>query len=200
MIAKIIEHMGTMPYVDPSGNEYRYGEFFPTTISPFPYNETIAQEYFPVHEKDAIQKGYAWRESKDKSYQPTTQLANIPSSIKEVEETIAQELIACGHDGACGHQCTKAFRIIPSELQLLKKLNIPIPGLCVNCRHYERLKERNPFKLYNRQCDCDYKKFKNSTAHPHHPEGRCSNKFETTYPPDHPEIVYCEQCYNAEIV
>ena len=36
--------------------------------------------------------------------------------------------------------------------------------------------------------------------HEHHEEGPCANEFETNYAPDRPEVVYCEQCYNAEIV
>ena len=27
----------------------------------------------------------------------------------------------------------------------------------------------------------------------------CKNEFETSYAPDRPEIVYCEQCYNEEV-
>jgi hypothetical protein len=36
------------------------------------------------------------------------------------------------------------------------------------------------------------------TNHSH--EGKCPVEFETSYAPDRKEIVYCEQCYNAEVV
>lgn len=39
LVPKIIEHMKKT-------NEW--GEFFPSSISPFGYNETVAQEYFPI--------------------------------------------------------------------------------------------------------------------------------------------------------
>jgi len=32
------------------------GEFFPITMSPFAYNETIAQEYFPLGKAEIIEK------------------------------------------------------------------------------------------------------------------------------------------------
>jgi hypothetical protein len=30
-------------------------------------------------------------------------------------------------------------------------------------------------------------------------KGKCTVEFETSYAPERPEIVYCEQCYNQEI-
>jgi len=44
-------------------------------------------------------------------------------------------------------------------------MNLPIPHLCPNCRHYQRLKQRNPLKLWHRQCMCEKK-------HSNH-EGKC---------------------------
>ncbi|MFH1193084.1 MAG: hypothetical protein V1656_02080 [Candidatus Jorgensenbacteria bacterium] len=36
---------------------------------------------------------------------------------------------------------------------------------------------------------------------PHiHGGGKCPNEFETSYAPERKEIVYCESCYNAEVV
>ena len=34
-----------------------YGEFFPASMSPFGYNETVAHEYFPLS-KEEITKGF----------------------------------------------------------------------------------------------------------------------------------------------
>ncbi|KKP59766.1 MAG: hypothetical protein UR55_C0020G0001, partial [Candidatus Nomurabacteria bacterium GW2011_GWF1_34_20] len=52
-----------------------------------------------------------------------------------------------------------------------------------NCRHYERLSQRNPMKLWHRSCM---------------KEG-CTNEFETSYAPERSEIVYCEKCYQQEV-
>ncbi|KKT22561.1 MAG: hypothetical protein UW08_C0006G0001, partial [Parcubacteria group bacterium GW2011_GWB1_43_8b] len=67
----------------------------------------------------------------------------------------------------------------------------------------QRLKQRNPLKLWHRHCQCKGKKSENNTytntiTH-QHGDSPCPNEFETSYSPDRPEIVYCEQCYNAEI-
>ncbi len=92
----------------------------------------------------------------------------------------------------CKEKCATAFRIINPELQFYRRLKVPLPTLCPNCRHYQRMQQRSPAKLWHRKCMCDKK-------HPHHEE-KCLNEFETSYAPDRKEIVYCEQCYNAAVV
>jgi hypothetical protein len=38
------------------GRIYKYGEFFPSELSPFAYNETTAQEYYPLTKKKLYNK------------------------------------------------------------------------------------------------------------------------------------------------
>jgi len=202
LIPKIIEHMNAMPYTDEGGRVYRYGEFFPPYQ--YAYNESIAQEYFPLTEDEVRSRGYRWRAPDVKQHQATLRPSEIPDDITEIKDDILEQIIGCTHAGTeskgCNEQCTRAFRITLQELQFYRQLTIPIPHLCPNCRHYQRLKIRNPLKLWHRKCMCDYQVHENSTKHMHHPEGKCSNEFETSYPPERPEVIYCEQCYNAEIV
>ncbi|MFZ1019443.1 MAG: hypothetical protein WAN61_00420 [Minisyncoccia bacterium] len=102
------------------------------------------------------------------------------------------KVIECEHQGKCNEQCTEAFKIIESELQFYQRMNLPIPHLCPNCRHYQRLKQRNPLKLWHRSCMCD------KTNHFHGKE-KCEVEFETSYAPERPEIIYCEKCYQQEV-
>ena len=192
LIPKIIKQMNAIPYVDQKGRKYQYGEFFPLDLSPFAYNETIAQEYFPITKEEAASRGYRWKDPESKNYQITKKSSDLPDNIKDVGDAVLAETIGCEHEGKCNEQCTTAFKIIPQELQFYKRMNLPLPTLCPNCRHYERLKQRNPLKLWHRSCMCD------KPNHGH--AGKCPNEFETSYAPDRPEIVYCEQCYNAEVV
>jgi len=191
LVPKIIQHMNDMPYIDSKGRIYKYGEFFPPELSPFCYNETIAQEYFPLTKEQALEQGYKWKDREERNYKIDIKSEDIPDDIKDVDETILGKVIECEHKGECNEQCTEAFKIIESELQFYKRMNLPIPHLCPNCRHYQRLKQRNPLKLWHRQCMC------NKTNHNH--TGRCSTEFETSYSPERPEIVYCERCYQQEV-
>jgi hypothetical protein len=172
-----------MPYTDKKGIIYKYGEFFPVEFSPVSYNETVAQEYFPLTKEEALDKGYIWKDSDARDYKITKKSDDISDNIKDVDESILNEVIQCQHNQKCNEQCTQAFKITKEELQFYKKMNLPLPKLCPNCRHYHRLKQRNPLKLWHRKCM----------------RQGCSNEFETSYAPDRPEIIYCEGCYNNEV-
>ena len=219
LMPKIIDHLNIMPYVDSKGRVYKYGEFFPPELSPFAYNETVAQENYPLTREQAETQGYLWREPEERNYSITKTTSQIPNSIKEVPDSFVKEVIGCAHVGKCAHQCSTAFRIVTQELQFYRQMNIPLPTLCPNCRHYERLERRNPVYLWHRKCICagststsavssvpngppqagsNYV-YKNTVKH-FHGSNHCPNEFETSYAPERPEIVYCEQCYNAEIV
>ena len=161
---QIIEHMKKTG---------EWGEFFPITHSPFAYNETVAQEYFPMTKEEVLKKGYKWREPDKKEYQPQT--IKVPQDIDEVPSKIINEILAC-------KDCGKNYKIIAQELNFYRKMHLPIPKKCPDCRHKYRLKLRNPRKLYDRTC------------------GKCNVKIKTTYAPDRPEKVYCERCYLEEIV
>lgn len=47
LCGKVIDHMRSTG---------EWGEFFPHELSPFGYNETIAQEYFPMTESEIQEK------------------------------------------------------------------------------------------------------------------------------------------------
>ena len=203
LVPKIIEQMNALPYKDKKGIVYKYGEFFPSELSPFAYNETIAQEYFPKTKEEIIKKGYNYRDLSEKDYQATVLSKDLPDHIKDVPEGILNEIIACPNNGNEKTQCTKAYRIIKAELEFLKNNNIALPRFCPNCRHYQRLKQRNPFHLWQGKCQCtgtssQNKKYKNTVEHSHG-DNPCPNEFETSYAPDRSEIVYCEKCYQQEV-
>jgi len=211
LVPKIKQHMNDMPYTDKKGRIYKYGEFFPAELSPFAYNETIASEYFPLTKEQALEQGYNWYDKPKPEYKPTIKAANLPDNIKEVDNSILKEVIECQAgtvpeaSGTVPDSCqgSGAFRLIPSELKFYKKMNIPLPRLCPDCRHQERIKQRNPMKLWKRQCQCtgkisSNKLYKNTIEHSHENKP-CSNTFQTTYAPKRKEIVYCEKCYLKEV-
>ncbi len=180
-----------------------WGEFFPHTLSPHAYNETAALEWFPLEKEAALKQGYRWKDEEKKEYSPTKTAADLPKTIAETDDSILNDIIECAHKGTCNHKCTTAFRVVAAELQLYRKLDIPIPMLCPNCRHYARLAIRNPAKLWKRACQCagassENGIYKNTVNHSHG-NGHCEVSFETSFAPERPEIVYCESCYNSEI-
>lgn len=151
-----------------------WGEFFPASLSAFPYNLSMAQEHFPLTENEALTDGYLWLERDREEFKPAT--FTLPDEIKQTPESVTKELLSCA-------DCGKNYRIIPQELKLYQtNWNIPLPRQCFSCRHQARLRSRTPRKLWHRSC------------------AQCSNNLATAYAPERPEIVYCETCYLGSLI
>ncbi|MEK7174157.1 MAG: hypothetical protein AAB759_00670 [Patescibacteria group bacterium] len=196
LVPKIIEQMSAVPYTDKRGRAYKYGEFFPSELSPFAYNESFAQDEFPLSKAEAESSGYQWNENVRPKHQTTKNTTDLPDNIGDVSETIIQEIISCS-------SCGRGYRIAPSEFTFYSTQKIPLPKLCFFCRTVKRSANKNQHRLWPRKCQCAGAKsengvYANTIAH-FHENGRCPNEFETSYAPERPEIVYCEQCYNAEV-
>jgi hypothetical protein len=181
LLPKIIQHMSDMPYTDKHGRVYKYGEFFPPEISPFAYNETINTDMFPLSKDKIEADGLRWANPAERNYQATITAKDIPDDIRDASDDIAKETIGCEHNGACEHNCSTVFRIIPNEFAFYRRMNLPLPRLCFSCRHADRLRYQSMPRLWKRSC------------------AKCNAAIQTSYAPDRPEIVYCESCYNAEV-
>ncbi|MDP3880713.1 MAG: hypothetical protein Q8Q32_00835, partial [bacterium] len=198
---QIIKQMNDLPYVDKQGRVYKYGEFFPIEASPYAYNETTAQLYFPLEQTEIKNHGYTWRDPAERGYTITKKGSELSDSF-EFSDAVKNETVGCLHEGACGHGCSKAFRFVPAELAFYRQFKLPLPRLCSNCRHVSRVQMTNLPRLWKRACACGGIKsgaYSNVGKH-FHGEQKCPNEFETSYAPDRPEIVYCESCYNSEVV
>ena len=167
LVPKIIEHMKQTG---------EWGEFFPITLSPFGYNETVAQEYFPLKKEEVSAKGWKWKEEESDlmKVEKIIPAGRLPDSISDIPDDILNWAIEC-------EVTKKLFKIIPQELKFYHRFNLPVPRKCPDQRHLERIALRNPRKLWDRQC------------------AKCRTAIKTTYSPDRPEIVYCEACYLKEV-
>lgn len=163
MMPKIIEYMKSIG---------EYGEFFPITLSPFAHNETMANTYYPLTKEEALKKGLKWKDPNPKEYKPQTYA--IPDDISDVPESVISEILACS-------ECKKNYKITPLELKFYKKMSLPIPRKCPNCRHIARVNLQTKPRFYERNC------------------GKCENKIFTTYSPKENLKVYCEKCYFDEV-
>lgn len=194
---QIITDMERNPYVDSKGRVWKYGEFFPYDLSFYSYNETDAFEHFPIDKSTAIENGWRWREEAPPEHPITMQANGLPERISDAKDEITEEIIGCA-------ECGRGYRIIPADLDFFRRFTFSLPRLCPNCRHLRRFKRMSPMRLWKRKCQCNGEKsengmYTNTTTHSHNNKP-CPNGFETSYSPDRPEIVYCESCYQAEII
>lgn len=168
ILPEIIDHMKTTG---------EWGEFFPVEISLFAYNETMAQEFFPMTKEEALKKGWKWRDEEQTELLGTTKkifASKLPDKIEDVSDDILNWSIECEESG-------KLFRIQKTELEFYRKMKIPLPHFHPDVRYIKRLQRKNPPKLWNRNC------------------AKCQKEIQTSYSPERPEIVYCEACYLKEI-
>lgn len=150
-----------------------YGEFFPISTSPFAYNETLAQEHYPLTREEALKKGYKWRDEAKPTFDNITKTisgSHLPDKLKDTSKDISNWVIKCEESG-------RLFQIQKAEFTLYHKMNKPIPHLHFLERHKRRRALRNPQKLWKRAC------------------AKCNAEIQTSYSPERPDIVYCEKCY-----
>ncbi len=160
LVPRVIEHMKKTG---------EWGEFFPIWLSPYAYNETVAQDYLPLTEEEANQRSIRWKNKKETAGYQGPQIT-LPDSAQETPEDICKQILTCEKSG-------DNYKIIPQELNFYKEHNLALPRRSPNQRFIDRLKIRNPRKQWGRNC------------------GLCQKNILSSYAPDRAEIVYCEECY-----
>ena len=166
--AKIIEHMKKTG---------EYGEFFPYSLSPFAYNETIANELFPLKKEQTLKLGSEWRDAEKQLAIPEDSILakDLPAIIDEVKDDILDKFIIC-------EQTQKPFKLQKQELEIYRQLKVPVPHLHPDVRYENRLKQRTSIYFSNVRCS------------------KCDKEVRTTYDKDSKvKTIYCEQCYNEKI-
>ncbi|QQR54687.1 hypothetical protein IPG41_05880 [Candidatus Peregrinibacteria bacterium] len=160
LVPRIIEHM------QKTGE---WGEFFPPSLAYFAYNETVAQEYFPLVREQVLALGLKWKDE-EKNYSYSGPKLSPPARIEDTDETLLSQILCC-------YTCEKSYKVIKQELALYKNLGVAAPVNCFDCRYKARLAKRNPRHLWLRSC------------------GACGVQLQSSFVPDQPEKIFCEACY-----
>lgn len=150
-----------------------WGEFFPASLSPFGYNETVADEYFPLSKEEANRSGFSWCEKAERGLYDGSRTA-LPDKIEESGQDLVSKVLIC-------EQSQKPYKVILPELKFYQKNGIPIPRRAPDQRHRDRMALRNLRNLWDRKCDS------------------CGTAIISSYPPKGGRTVYCERCYQRAI-
>lgn len=171
-VGKIIDHMRATR---------EWGEYFPASLSPFGYNESVANDYLPLTEQEAKERWLGWHDGENKNtyvWPFHTPLPIEQYNEKNVGYEVAQknidELLAGIIECEISH---KPFKIIRQELIFYIENYLPIPTRHPDQRHKDRMSQRNPHELHERVC------------------GECGTTVISTYPVSRPEKILCEECY-----
>ena len=156
-----------------------YGEFFPLSMSCFPYQDSNAQIEFPLEKQEIIKNGWHWQKEIEKEIDlakfKVLKTDEIPDDIKNVSDDILNSVIIC-------EKSQMPFRITKFELKFYRNKNLPIPTI----HPLERIKNlfifRYPYKLWQYPCS------------------KCGQMMYSGYDSKKNYKVYCEACYLKEVV
>ncbi|KKT02227.1 MAG: Epidermal growth factor receptor [Candidatus Peregrinibacteria bacterium GW2011_GWF2_43_17] len=157
IVPRIINHMKST---------CEWGEYFPIETSQFAYNETVANDFFPMTREEALKKGCKWLDEKN---EPPKKL-DVPDSIHDTKDDILAANLLCEKTG-------RPYKIIKPELDLYRKMEIPVPHYAPETRNEIRIARLNPLKTFDRTC------------------AKCGASLKTAYKPENPATIYCEKCY-----
>jgi len=146
-----------------------YGQPFPETLSSFAYNDTVAQEKYPLNKEQAIKRGFIWNEEENEAIHYGKKY-EIPEDITEVDESICNQVLTCEKTG-------KNYKIIPQELKFYKQFKLPIPRISPDQRYNDLLSLKREKSLHDIACHF------------------CRKPIKTTYSPKTSVKITCEECY-----
>lgn len=119
LLPKVIDHMKTTR---------EWGEYFPTEISPFAYNESFGDLYFPLEKKEVLKRGWKWLEKDENDS------GDFSGYVQRCEKS------------------GRSFRFVKKEIDFYKKWNLPLPKLCFDERNKERMALMNEWKTRSANC------------------------------------------------
>ncbi len=105
-----------------------WGEFFPIKDSAFAYNESQAQEFYPLSREEVASREWEWKEVEARDYLPAS-----------------GDILVCS-------DCSKNYKLMPQEKAYLEKWKLAAPLKCPECRGVRRAALRNPRKISRREC------------------------------------------------
>jgi hypothetical protein len=115
LVPRIIDHMQRTG---------EWGEFFPMKLSPYGYNESIAQEFLPLTREQAEKLGANWSDYK----------SPVPNVLKTLAAELIEDktLLADGSALETGIRCSnsgKIFRLTRPEINFYSRYGLPLPRL-----------------------------------------------------------------------
>ncbi|MBI2075350.1 MAG: zinc-ribbon domain containing protein [Candidatus Harrisonbacteria bacterium] len=156
-----------------------YGEFFPIAASEIPYNDSNAMLDYPLTKDEVQARGWKWYDAPtsdiDLAKANAIAAADVPDDIADVSDDILARPVVCEKTG-------KPFRITAFELAFYRKKRIPLPTIHPLERVEARYAIRRPWRLHDDTCR------------------KCGKPIKSVFPPEEKYNVYCESCYNNEVI
>lgn len=137
LVKKIVRHMR---------DTGEWGQHFPIGLSTFGYNETMAQQHFPLTKSEALELGAKWSDFEQPA--PTGRVFDskeLPDSPDKITDHMLGGAFKCSLS-------EKPFRLTTQEVELYRRSKIPPPAIHPDLRYMTRMAQRNPQELWSRIC------------------------------------------------
>ncbi len=161
LVPKIIEHMRSTG---------EWGEFFPEQETPFGYNHTLSQRYFPKTKEEILAAGFRWQDDPPQDSIGACDVNTLPDGLPESDDLI---IVRSEFSG-------RAFKITSREIKRYRELNVPLPRMAYDERMDQRSELTGGVKLYDRTC------------------AKSGKPIQTIYPPDSPWIIWDREEWEKE--
>lgn len=159
LVRRVIEHMT---------NTGEWGEFFPSALSPHPYNHSMAQRFYPLSKDQVAGKEWLWLDEEDELEGAVQK--EVPDQLPEDGRDLLREVFVCGRTG-------RKFKFIAQELEFYRKHSLPFPRLAPMARIEALWAKIGMREVRSGACS------------------RCSRRILTSQPPLLAGGVVCADCY-----
>lgn len=163
MAAKIAQHMIKTG---------EWGKFFTSELRPFAYNESVANDFFPMTKEEVKSIGFAWKDDID-HFEEAPSDYKISDSIEDVDDDILSKVLTCDVSG-------RPYKIVKQELNFYRKMNLPVPKVAPKERLTCRFKFKAQHVLFERKCS------------------NCGLDLKTVFDEKFAKKIYCDKCYLSQ--
>lgn len=146
-----------------------WGEPLPTSFSPFAYNETVANDYFPLTQSEANRLNWRWTDLPITLADESAKELDESNPFKEITKTTFKCI-----------DTNRAYKLTNQEVEFYRMNLIPLPKKSPESRIVSRLTRRNPRILFSRECS------------------KCHIPIQTSCRFDTAPKVFCEGCFTTE--
>ncbi len=147
-----------------------WGAFFPMTLSPLPYNQSLAAYYFPLTQEECQRQNLCFQHKRLIEAAQSISTAELPDGLPETDGSIVVQSAASGIP----------FRITAQEIKRRRAFGVPLPRTTYDERMDERSRILGGIAMYRRTC------------------AKTGRSILTAYEPDTPWIVWDKAVYDRE--
>lgn len=157
--------------IDEMKKSGEYGNFFPGYFAANPYEESLSGFYFPLDDEELEKWGFRSSSKTGNSDASYLSVDNIPDTANDAEESIYGKVF-------WDAKSKRPFQILKEDIQLSKKLKVPLPWSYYTQRTQDNFK-LIPFFGSTRTISC----------------AQCKKEVQTSWSEKYSKRIICEECY-----